>query len=86
MKTITKILRVEPYTVTCLFDNGEIRDIDFTEQIKQYKENNLWLSVLSDKEVFNKVILDSYGTLSWNNEIEFCPDMLYKQSKICQMA
>ena len=37
---------------------------------------------LLDAEYFKTVKLDSYGTLSWDNEVDFCPDVLYEMSAL----
>jgi hypothetical protein len=35
---------------------------------------------LLNPDFFSAVKLDSYGTLCWNDEIDFCPDVLYVNS------
>ncbi|MFM2047677.1 MAG: hypothetical protein RI955_223 [Bacteroidota bacterium] len=79
---ITKIKEVKPYRIVCLFNTNETRTIDFMPMINEFKITSPnFLGKLSDINYFNSVELDSYGTLSWHNEIDFCPDVLYAQSQ-----
>ncbi|AXE17848.1 hypothetical protein DR864_08930 [Runella rosea] len=78
---IKKILEIEAYTVTCLFNTGEVRMIDLTEIVHKYQRiNDGLVSQLSDKSYFKTVALDSYGTLVWDNGVDFDPDNLYNMS------
>ncbi len=88
MRTIKNILSVKPYHITVLFDNNEMRDINFETIISKFP-------VLKDQKVFNAVTLDDYPTLKWDNlatirdydgkeiktALDFCPDTLYVLSK-----
>ncbi|MBE9466342.1 DUF2442 domain-containing protein [Dyadobacter subterraneus] len=79
---IEKIVSIHAYTISCLFNTGEVRDVDFTDIIEKYKKiNDGLISELVDEEFFKSVQLDSYGTLQWNNGVDFDPDNLYKRSK-----
>jgi hypothetical protein len=42
--------------------------------------HNPFYSLLLQPDYFKSVKLDSYGTLCWENEIDFCPDVLYQMS------
>jgi uncharacterized protein DUF2442 len=79
---IKKIVNVnDDFSVVCLFNNNEIRLIDLSEWVKQFSEaNDGWASRIADINYFKKVHLDSYGTLQWDNELDFCPDVLYEMS------
>ena len=78
---IKNIIEVKDYTVLCEFNTRETRLIDLTAKVEKYsKTNDGWISRLADKEYFKTVKLDSYGTLVWNNEVDFCPDVLYEMS------
>lgn len=78
---IKKIVEIEDYTVTCLFNTGEVRTIDLTEVVHKYQRiNDGLISKLSDKAYFKTVTLDSYGTLLWENGVDFDPDNLYNMS------
>jgi len=79
---IKKILNVNDYAVSCLFNTGEVRVVNLKETIEKYKKiNDGLISQLSDNEYFKSVKLDSYGTLTWTNGVDFDPDVLYKMSE-----
>jgi hypothetical protein len=80
---ITKIINVNSYKIVCEFNSEEVREIDFTTLVEKYKTTNpLFLGRLADFTFFKNVQLDTYGTLVWNNEIDFCPDVLYSMSRL----
>ncbi|WP_149241839.1 DUF2442 domain-containing protein [Dyadobacter sp. 32] len=79
---IKKIVAVDNYNVTCLFNTGEVRTIDLYPIIDKYQKiNDGLISALADKAFFCTVKLDSYGTLCWENGVDFDPDNLYRLSK-----
>ena len=79
---IKKIIAVEPYIIVCKFNSGETRKINLQNKIKRLAAKSPEsFSKLLDKNYFNSVKLDSYGTLCWDNEVDFCPDVLYKLSQ-----
>ena len=79
---IKNIIKVKDYTVLCEFNNVETRLIGLSVKVEKYnKTNDGWLSQLADKDYFKTVKLDSYGTLIWDNEVDFCPDVLYEMSR-----
>ncbi|NIJ55377.1 DUF2442 domain-containing protein [Dyadobacter arcticus] len=79
---IKKIVSVENYTIYCLFNTGEVKAVDLTSIIEKYKKiNDGLVSQLSDPDYFRTVRLDSYGTLSWDNGVDFDPDNLYNMSE-----
>lgn len=79
---IQKIIDVEDFTVTCLFNTGEVRMVDLTSAVEKYRIiNDGLVSQLSDETYFKTVQLDSYGTLLWDNGVDFDPDNLYAMSK-----
>jgi hypothetical protein len=78
---ITKILSVASDSVICEFDHIEIRKIDLSDWIKEFKKlDNNWTSRLADPVFFASVKLADYGTLLWDNDIDFDPDVLYMRS------
>jgi hypothetical protein len=78
---IQKIINVEEYSVVCLFNTAEVRTIDFKTIIEKYKKiNDGLVSKLADINYFKTVSLDSYGTLTWDNGVDFDPDNLYHLS------
>jgi hypothetical protein len=79
---IKEILKVNNYSIICKFNTNEIRSIDLENLVKKYQSSpDSFLNKLNNEDYFKSVTLDSYGTLNWNNEIDFCPDVLYQMSK-----
>ena len=79
---IKKIVSIQDYCIYCLFNTGEVRVIDLWKTIEKYKNiNDGLISQLADLTYFKSVQLDSYGTLTWDNGVDFDPDNLYKMSK-----
>ena len=79
---ITKILSVEPYSVICVFNTNEVRKIDLTKFVNEFKIlNNNWTSKLADPHFFETVKVADYGTLVWDNDIDLDPEVLYNMSK-----
>lgn len=71
MKTIqriTKILKVENFRISCLFNNGETRVIDFEKLFKKWKVNrqDFEYPIMESEDEFQKVELVG-GTLAWKN-------------------
>ena len=78
---ITKILSAEPYKVICVFNTGEIREIDLAQWVKEFKMlDNNWTSRLADPHFFETVKVAEYGTLVWDNDIDLDPEVLYSMS------
>ena len=94
---LTKIKKIEPFKVWTLWNNAEIREIDFDPlfQIwRQQKDENLLK--LSDFEVFKQVSISESRTLEWKNlpitftfkgktsvqPLELDPDVLYQNSTL----
>jgi len=79
---IQKIVSVKDYTVSCLFNTGELRAVNLEKVIEKYRKiNDGLISQLADHAYFKSVKLDSYGTLTWENGVDFDPDNLYKMSE-----
>ena len=79
---IKKIIKVNDYTIVCKFNTGEVRKIDLQNKIRRLAEISPELcGKLMDKSYFKRVKLDSYGTLCWDNKVDFCPDVLYSISR-----
>ena len=67
---ISKILNVEPFKITALWNNGEIRINDFTKTFEKWKESeNAHLLGLTPWEVFKGVTVthEPPRTLEWTN-------------------
>ncbi|TLU98168.1 DUF2442 domain-containing protein [Dyadobacter luticola] len=79
---IKKIISIEDYAISCVFNTGEIRVVNLKGIIEKYsKINDGLISRLSDPGYFKSVKLDSYGTLTWDNGVDFDPDNLYNMSE-----
>lgn len=79
---IKNIISVKEYSVVCLFNTAEVKEIDLRLIIEKYQNiNDGFISQLADIEYFKTVALDSYGTLCWENGVDFDPDNLYEISK-----
>lgn len=79
---IKNILDIHDYTVTCVFNTEETRTVNLKEIIEKYRRiNDGLISKLSDPNYFKTVKLDSYGTLTWDNGVDFDPDNLYRMSE-----
>lgn len=75
MKKIINVEVLEDYQLLLTFDNNEIRIKD----MKPYLDKGVFTK-LKDKSFFNNVRI-SFGTITWDEEIEICADSLYKTSK-----
>jgi DNA-binding XRE family transcriptional regulator len=64
---ILKINKIDGFKVICMFNNGELRTIDFESIFSEWNisENDIEYPLLQNKE-FKKVQLRNY-TFSWNN-------------------
>ena len=94
---ITKILKVEPFKIHLLWNNSEVRELDFTELfLKWQQDGNADLLRLKDFEAFKQVHLSEHRTLEWANlpievtfqgktqafPLELDPDVLYQNSQL----
>jgi hypothetical protein len=78
---IKNIVSVEDYTVHCQFNTGELCMVDLSDIVEKYRKiNDGLISALADKTYFKSVQLDSYGTLTWDNGVDFDPENLYRMS------
>jgi len=78
---ILKINKIEGFKVFCMFNNGELRMIDFESLFKKWNisEKDVEFLLLQKKE-FDKVQLRNY-TLSWSNiKIELADENGKKQT------
>ena len=94
MKWITKILDIEPYRVTCQWNNDEIRTVELEKFIQEKSKNpNNSYAQLNDKTRFCEAQCDG-STLYWEDGIimtdydgtkktgplDIDPDFLYELS------
>ena len=68
VKRIIKIHEIADYQLSCLFNNGESRIIDFQKLFAKWKvtENDIEFPIANSVEEFGEVELVD-GTLSWKN-------------------
>lgn len=63
------------YELQIVFSNQEVRLFD----VKPYLDKGIF-EELKDISLFNSAKVFN-GTVTWNNELDFCPDTLYLESK-----
>lgn len=74
MKKIVDVKPLDNYMLLLTFSNNEKRIKD----MKPYLDKGIFKK-LNDKNLFNSVHI-SFDTISWNDEIDLCPDTLYETS------
>ena len=75
MRKVINVKVLEDYKLELTFDNNVVKIKD----MKPYLNTGVFRT-LSKKEVFNSVKL-SFGTISWNDDIDMCADYLYETSE-----
>lgn len=94
---ISRILNIEPFKIQTLWNNSEIREIDFEPMFQTWqKSDNAVLLQLKDFNTFNKVSISAEHTLHWENvllsftfkgktnqqPLDLDPDVLYEKSTL----
>ncbi|WP_128547395.1 DUF2442 domain-containing protein [Larkinella soli] len=80
LHTIRKIEEVqEGHRIVCRFDEDEKRLVDLKPLLRRLDQTPV-IQRLWDGNYFREVFLDDYGTLAWDNGVDFCPDVLYAHS------
>jgi len=72
---VKKVEYIEDYKLKLTFENKDVKIVDL--------EKELWgpmFEPLKDIKYFKKVKTDGH-TIVWPNEVDFCPDLLYKIGK-----
>jgi hypothetical protein len=97
---ISKILSVEPFTITTVWTTGEVRTNDFSKTFERWeKSKNTHLLGLMPWEVFKGVSVGESRTLEWTNypitftfkgktqtaPTDLDPDVLYQESTFVRM-
>lgn len=77
---VKKAEYVMDYKIKMLFSDGKEKIVDLKPFLKNAK--NLFLPLL-DIEYFKNFSVDD-TTICWPNEVDFCPDVLYKVGKEIQ--
>jgi len=71
---VRAVVPIDDYCLHLTFTNGEQRIFD-CKPLFQYEV----FSALKDCELFNKAHVD-YGTVVWNEDIDYAPETLYSAS------
>ena len=74
MRKIIKVKALKDYNLELIFDNNVVKMKDMKPHL-----NDGVFKVLRDKQIFNLVKI-TFGTISWNEDIDLCADYLYKTS------
>ena len=75
MRKIISVKVLEDYNLELTFDNDVVKIKDMKPHL-----NEGVFKVLKNKEIFNSVKI-TFGTISWNEDIDLCADYLYETSK-----
>lgn len=72
---VKQVTPLRNYELQIVFSNKEVRLFD----VKPYLDKGVF-EALKDISLFNSAKAFN-GTVTWNNELDFCPDTLYIESK-----
>ena len=75
MRKVIKVKVLEDYKLKLTFDNNIVKIKDMKAHL-----NSGVFKILKKPEVFNSVKI-SFGTISWNEDIDMCADYLYETSE-----
>jgi len=75
MRKVIKVKVLQDYKLELTFDNNVVKRKDMKPHL-----NSGVFKKLKNQEVFNSVKI-SYGTISWNGDIDMCADYLYETSE-----
>lgn len=75
MRTISKVKVLNDYKLELTFDNNVVKIKDMKPNL-----NKGVFKKLKNVDFFNSVKVIS-GTISWNDDIDLCPDYLYETSE-----
>ena len=96
---IVNIVSVKKFVVRLLWNNGEVRDIDFKPMLEEWRKNKeAMYEPLADPKVFKTVALSPERTLCWpsvsikikfkgitkEHPLDLDPDVLYEKSKLIE--
>ena len=79
MRLVEKILAIEPYSLTLLFDNQEVRKVGFEKRFEDWsqKEDSIFKPLLNPIISSSAAVNEDLKTVEWSNGVDFCPDVLY---------
>lgn len=75
MRKVIKVKALEDYKLELTFDNNIVKIKDMKPHL-----NSGVFEILKKPEIFNSVKI-SFGTISWNEDIDMCADYLYETSE-----
>ena len=75
MIKVIKVKVLEDYKLELTFDNNVVK----IKNMKPHLDSGVF-RVLKKPEIFNSVKV-SFGTISWNEDIDMCADYLYETSE-----
>jgi len=83
MHEIKEILKIEGHILYLRFGNGELRQVDLTDKIREWgKKPGTKFFNLRDQDEFKQVKIEpEFEALVWENGIDLCPDVLYELSE-----
>ncbi len=76
MIKIRNVRALDDYRIECVFENDEAVIYDMSYILEQ---NTPMLNPLKNKDVFNKVFVES-GAPVWINGYDLCPDAIWKRT------
>ena len=74
MREVIKVEVLDDYKLKLTFDNN----VEKIKDMNPYLDKGVF-KALKDKEIFNTVKI-SFGTITWNGDIDLCADDLYETS------
>lgn len=77
MHRVSQIEYLDYYRIKLDFKNGKVKIIDLEDELRGAKNK---FRDLQDLSYFKKVKCDGFSII-WPNDIDFCPDWLYKNAK-----
>lgn len=83
MHLVKEIVKVNPYELHLLFEDGNIHIVPLEKRLKEWSgnEESIFRDLLNP-DYFNKVKLNKeLETIFWDNGVDFCPDMLFQWSE-----
>ncbi len=96
---IVKVISIRNFIIKTLWNNGEVRDIDFKPLMEEWKENKEEMyAPLYDAKIFRSVSVSPEHTLCWpkikiklvfkgitkESTLDLDPDVLYEKSKLTE--
>ena len=75
MRKVIKVKVLQDYKLELTFDNNVVKIKDMKPHL-----NSGVFKILKKPEIFNSVKI-SFGTISWNGDIDMCADYLYETSE-----